>query len=231
MNKNVNDLLLLLLGLSTYVKKNSWIFRIRINPSKKKTVKKTNLESFRCPKCGHVITVDSKFKYDMYFICPGCGQKNIFNLSKVQLKTEYNVSYTKKNLLSQINFDGLIIGLILILIGFLFLFIPDAFIIKISLTLFIIGIIFLLFINEKKQDISIKITLGLIILIILLFLVTGTDLEIFLVLIFISVLIIKIVIDSYLPVALKLRMNLFISAFFIVFVILIIKRVIYVLYI
>jgi hypothetical protein len=78
----------------------------------------------------------------------------------------------------------------------------------------------------EKNNISVKITFGTVIFIILLSLATGTDLEIFLNLIFLGLLITKIVIDNYLPSSLKIRMNIIISAFFIIFIMLVIKRII-----
>ena len=72
-----------------------------------------------------------------------------------------------------------------------------------------------------------KITLVIIAWILILFLITSdADLEIFFVLIFIGILIIKILTDSFTTKQFKLRMNVFISVFLIIYIVMIAQRII-----
>lgn len=204
-------------------KKYKTIAKIK-NPLRKK--QKTKLESFRCPKCKYIIILEKKPTENKGISCPSCGQKNIFKTPLEQQEKKYEESHKTNNWLSQISFNAMIIGLILIFTSILILFIQNPFTTKLGLTLLIIGTIVPLFIIEKEKKISLKITFGTIIYIIILFSITAKDLEIFLILIFLGVLITKTVIDEYIPKSLKIRMNLFISVFFIIFIILIIKKII-----
>jgi len=203
-------------------KKNYSIFNRITKPLRKKH--DTNLESFRCPNCKHIVAVENKLTKKMFFHCPICGQKNIFKSQPKQLEKNYEKSH--KNWLSGINFNAAMIGIILTLTSIVILVNKNPFTTKLSLTLLIIGTMFPLFMIEKKQNISTMITLGTIIYIIILFSITGTDLEIFLILIFLGVLVTKAVIDEYIPKPLKIRMNLFIILFFIIFMIIVTKRII-----
>lgn len=187
---------------------------------------KQNLDSklYQCPRCKHIITIENIDIKNMEFVCPNCGQKNIFILPLEQSEKKYGESLYI-NWLFQLNTNATIIGLLIIFTSIFLLFQPNPFNIKLSITFLIIGIIFPMLLIEKN-NISVKITFGTVIFILLLSFATGTDLEIFLNLIFLGLFIMKIVIDNYLPSSLKMRMNILISAFFIIFVILVIKRII-----
>jgi hypothetical protein len=79
--------------------------------------------------------------------------------------------------------------------------------------------------------ISEKITLAIITWIFLALLITpDTDLDLFFVLIFIGVLIIRALTDVFIPKTLKLRMNLIISVFLIIFVAIIGNKIITILH-
>jgi len=206
-------------------KKINWIFNQNKESLEKQQTQNINLKTYRCPRCNHIITLDNKQIQNTALHCPLCGQQNILKLPREQPEKKYgesNINYW----FFQLNKNAVIIGLILIFFSIFPLFISNPFSIKLNLTLLTIGIIIPLFIIEKKRNISLKITFSIIIFIILLFFITGTDIEIFLILIFLGILLTKIMIDEYLPTDLKIRMNIFISAFFIIFIIIVIKRII-----
>ncbi|MCJ7570897.1 MAG: hypothetical protein MUO82_03340 [Candidatus Thermoplasmatota archaeon] len=187
----------------------------------------TNLTPYICPKCQYIIVLENKFIQDTVISCPNCEQKNVFKIPLEKPEKKYEKSNKLKSGLSQINFNVMIIGFILTLTSIaLLLFIQNPLTNKLSLTLLLIAAILQLNIIKKEQNISIKITFVTIIYIILLFLATGTDLEIFFILIFLGILITKALINEYLPDSLRIRMNLFLSIFFIIFVISITKRII-----
>jgi DNA-directed RNA polymerase subunit RPC12/RpoP len=207
-------------------KKIDWRFPIRKKSLKNKQTHDTNLESYRCPKCKHIIKIENKLIQNKVISCPNCGQKNIFKKPPEQQGKKYRKTHKNKGWLFQLVFNAMIIALIINLTSLPIVFQLNPYVTKMILTLIIIGIIVSLFMTEKKQNISLKITFGTIIYILLLFLATGTDLEIFLILIFLGLLIIRTIVDEYLPPLLKMRMNLFISAFFIIFIVIVIKRII-----
>lgn len=184
-----------------------------------------NTRYYVCPRCKNIITLENIDIKIMEFECPICEQTNIFQLEQLEKKhgESQKISWSSK-----FNITAFILGLFLISTGILFLFQPSPLNIKLSITSLIIGILLPMFLIEKNT-LSIKVTFGSIVLIIILFLTTGTDLEIFLILIFLGLFIMKIIIDDYIPASLTVRMNIIISAFFIIFVILVIKRIINVL--
>jgi hypothetical protein len=183
-----------------------------------------NPRYYECPRCNTIITLEDIDIKITEFDCPICEQKNIFPLPEEQSeKKDKEQPYI--NWLLQLNTKVVIIGLFLIFTSVVLLFQPNPFTIKLGITLLTTGIILPMFLIEKNTP-SIKVTLGSIMLIIILFLISGTDLELFFILIFLGLFIMKVIIDNYIPPVLKVRMNIVISAFFIIFVILIIKRII-----
>jgi hypothetical protein len=80
---------------------------------------------------------------------------------------------------------------------------------------------------QKQFDTSEKIAIACILTIIFLYLITGVNnLEIFLISIFLGLIIIKELTDELIPKHLKLRLKLFLIAFFAIFMIIVIKRII-----
>ena len=158
-----------------------------------------------------------------------------------KLKTKILGTYFSVN---QPNMGTKIIGTTLIIIGMVFL-IDSVFletigigflinsiylIIKIGVTLLIIGILIILIAKEKIISITIQetqITIVTIAWILSLFFITeNSDLEIFFILILIGMLLLKEGTDDLTTIYFKNRMNIFISVFFIVFVAFIGKKVI-----
>jgi len=203
-------------------KKINLIFHKSKESFEKQQKENINPRYFECPRCKSIIKLmDIDIKITV-FECPVCGQKNIFPLELLEIEREesHNISW-----LSKFNTTVCLLGLCLIITGIFFLFQPNPLNIKVSITFFIIGVICPMFLIEKN-NISVKLTFGSIVLIIILFLTTGTDLEIFFILIFLGLFIMKIIIDNYIPAVLNIRMDIIISAFFIIFIILVIKRII-----
>lgn len=80
---------------------------------------------------------------------------------------------------------------------------------------------------QKQFDTSEKIAIAIIITIIFLYLITGVNnLEIFLISIYIGLIIVKELTDELIPDHLKTRMTMFLIAFFAIFMIIVIKRII-----
>lgn len=179
---------------------------------------------YECPRCNLIVSVEDYDEKNTGFDCPVCGQKNIFPLPLEQLEKSrgkwYNINW-----LSNLYVNALLVGLFIIFVGAFFLLQPNPLNIKLSVTFLIIGLILPIFLIEKNA-LSTKVTVGSIILIIILFLVTEADLELFFILLFPSLFLVKIIIDNHVPTSLKLRMNIVVSALFIVFIAFLIKRII-----
>jgi len=206
-------------------KKNRLIFKKDSNPDEHPPSENSNLKSFKCPRCDHIIVLDENQRQQKVLRCPICGQDNMLKASLDSMEKKQAISYFD-SLLSQLDRNAVIIGTILLLFGLITLYIAPPVSYKINLTIIIIGVIISSFVVDKQQDISLKIVVGVILFILFLYLLTGTDVEMFLILIFIGVSIVKLLLDEYLPSVLKMRMNLFLTVFFIIFMILVIKRII-----
>lgn len=130
-----------------------------------------------------------------------------------------------------------LLGVILLSTGIFFLYLPSLFDIKISATLILTGLVIILFINRthtqdsenETQLTTIHSTLfTYIILLILITYVITIDLEfdIFIILFFIEIMILKELLNKNLSLFLQKRLNIFISILFVLFMILIVKRII-----
>ena len=121
---------------------------------------------------------------------------------------------------------------------------PNGLNIKIGLGLISIGLIFIVIIYEKKPEkldnsnktlnskkikllLSEKITLVLTVWIIILFFITGEgNIEIFFTLIFLGLLVVDILLADLFTKPLRFRMNLFISVFLIIYIVIISQKII-----
>lgn len=123
-----------------------------------------------------------------------------------------------------------IIGIILITIGISFLFNPDLLNIKIGLTLIVIAIFMIFMITGESKTKGIKgtqITIGIIAWTLLIFFIPGyVDMEMFFILIFIGLLVIKEFTDEFISLRLKNRINILISLFLIVFIVIMGQKII-----
>jgi hypothetical protein len=188
--------------------------------------KDAKMNSYKCPRCNSIININNNdVLSNSVLLCPVCEQPNVLKLPLESSKKKQSI-FNVKILLSDLDKNAIIVGLILLFVSVISLLTSSPHHNKTTITLVILGVIIGSFVVEKKQDISLKITAGIILLILLLYLITGTEVEMFLILIFISVSIIKIILNEYLPITLKMRMNLFLSAFFVIFMYLVIKRII-----
>lgn len=78
---------------------------------------------------------------------------------------------------------------------------------------------------KNQFDISEKIAITFILWIIFIYLLTGVnDIDIFLIFLFLGILLIKVLFDNLFPVQLRQKINIFIIAFLLIFIIIVIKR-------
>ena len=131
------------------------------------------------------------------------------------------------------SYQSNILGIILIIIGIIFLYNPTPHHLKIGGASILIGIFMIFIITGKttaKGITDIQITLIITAWILVMFYITGitgkANLEMFFILIFIGFLIVKELTYEFTAVHVKNRMNVFISMFIIVFIVIITKKII-----
>jgi hypothetical protein len=183
------------------------------------------MKSFKCPSCNSIVQFNDNIIPNTVLQCPVCGQYSILK-SPLGLSEKKQSESDRNPLFSKLDNNAVILGLILIFFSIVSILVSSSITFKIDITLILLGLIILLFVFEKPQNFSFKLTLCFIFFIIFLFFITGTNVELFLILIFPGVAIMKILLDKYLPESLKLRMNIALSTFFIIFMIIVIKRII-----
>ena len=159
--------------------------------------------------------------------CPNCGKEGTIIL-KVEIKGITDILKTHF-LRIQLHTPSNIIGIILVIVGIVFLFNPTYLNLKISFTMIFIGCFLVAMVSEKnipkrisisqiKRNIdsikkgrlliSEKIILAIVIWTLFLFFITSdTEIEIFLILILIGILVIKEFTDKFITSHLKKRMN------------------------
>ena len=140
-------------------------------------------------------------------------------------QSKETTSRNKKN-----QFYGKIIGIILIILGIIFLYNTFSFHFKLSATLLFIGFVIILMINEKKTDKAIN-NIQLILIIILLTLVVwlvtiDADFDIFFILIVISIIALKELLHKFLSPYLQKRMIILFCVLLIPLVIIFLQRII-----
>ncbi|RLC74944.1 MAG: hypothetical protein DRI61_15740 [Chloroflexi bacterium] len=229
--------------------------------------------SFSCPYCQYIITLNNTPEYSFIIICPNCEKEAVYEYIKKKdttavksLNKIYNnknitiidadkkqakLKKTKKNRLEwmkQPNLRARFIGLLLMISGgIMYLFSPEPILIKLGLSLVLIGIISFILVSEKRFTVidantqetnnfsvqqlnllfSEKLALFLSIFIFIIFLITdAASIELFFILIYLGLLIIKELADEMTPSHVKRRMNIFIIGFFILFTVIIAKRII-----
>ena len=130
------------------------------------------------------------------------------------------------------SYQSRIIGIILLIVGIIFLYNPTLLNIKIGATSILIGLfmIFLMTGETTTKGISdAQITLGIAAWILLMFFITGlgeANLQIFFISIFIGLLMIAEISDNFTAIHLKKRLSIFISVFLIAFIVIIITKII-----
>lgn len=135
-----------------------------------------------------------------------------------------------KSVVKNLDIGTKLIGLILLIIGVVFLFNSIDLYVKIGVTLIIIGIFMIFLIKETRKTKGINgsyITLALSIWILLIFFVTGSGrLETFFILIILGVLMTKELTDEFTAAYLKNRLNILILVFLILFIVIMGERII-----
>jgi transcription initiation factor IIE alpha subunit len=233
--------------------------------------KENKPSSYACPFCDNIISLNDSPEYSFIITCPHCNNKAQYEhedeeyttpfkplkkfvddsasnqLKKNQeLAVEDNSAKNHTRWLQQPTFRARMIGVSLLLMGGMLYFYSDnSILINLGISLFLIGIISLLLISEKKFIIinssrqtkdnlipssnllfSEKMTLALSLLVFIIFFVTNTvTIEMFFILIYLGILIIKELTDELTPVHIKKRLNLLITGFFLIFIIFIANHV------
>jgi DNA-directed RNA polymerase subunit RPC12/RpoP len=229
-------------------------------------------QTFKCPRCKEIMTIDKYPEKRIIIECPHCHQKasivprnkqkneliygaispiensidlNLFEKEEQQKRKVFKQTFL--NSLKQPYLRARLFGLILVIIGSVFYLFPmSSLITKIGVSFILMGIISFMFITEEKillinnslkkekkhrmQNINLlfseKLVLVLNILILFIFLITDTSsLELFFILIYLGLIIIKELTKDFTPIYLERKLNMFVIGFFIIFIIIIIKRV------
>ncbi len=222
-------------------KKKHLRLRISLHPQKEKTDKQ-NTETYQCPYCNCIITLEKIHLIMNTITCPQCGNHGILsNIADSDTDGETSIRDSLElpsHFIAHPNKRAKMIGLILIISGLFPLINPIISNIKISITLVFIGTIMLLLISEKRMSdigslvkrhrlfISEKVTLLIIVSTLILFLFTNPqDIELFLILLYLCLLIIKELIDEFMPIQLKKRLNIVVTGFFFIFIFIISERI------
>ena len=182
-------------------------------------------KEFKCPRCDKKNIWEGKQGQKIVVECPNCGKKGII------IFREKDNSF-KKLRSRKTKIIEKIVGVLLILIGIIFLFNPIPSNMKIGVTSILIGIFVISMILERSVSDSVgnvQVTIFLIAWIIIVFFITDvSDLEIFFILIFIGMLIAKEAAKEFTTVHFKNRMDIFIYVFFIIFIAIMLKKIIYI---
>ena len=207
-----------------------------------------------CPHCHQKASIAPRNKQKNELIYETIGSiesaidLDLFKKEEQQRQQIHKVfKQTFLNSLKQPYLRGRLFGLFLVVIGSIFyLSSTSSLITKIGVSFILMGIISFMFITEEKilpinnsskkekkhriQHINLlfseKLTLVLSIFILFIFLITDTSsLELFFILIYLGLLIIKELTKDFTPTYLERKLNVFVIGFFIIFIIIIIKRV------
>lgn len=128
--------------------------KIEINNSKNKQ----NRIYLRCSKCKHIITLEKEIEEDTILDCPICGAdgiiRSIKTVGKKTLQSNKFIQYEKifeieKRLYKPI-LQMKLVGIVLIIIGMIFLGISTPFNIKFGFTIILIGIVILGLLTDRK---------------------------------------------------------------------------------
>ena len=225
----------------------------------------------KCPKCKEFIDFYLAPGEKISITCPECKTKGYYKYPETEEKVDTHRTPIIKEKTKKISVKNLeiekkdtkiqrkgysvkhpsirskIVGIPLIIIGLVFLIDPNAFNLRISFTLILIGYFMVFIINEKdklekksksenkfiinyfkknKLLVSEKITIIIAIWIILLFfIIEEAALDTFFVLIFIGILVIKELTDEFISKYQKKTINILIFIFLIIYIITITQRI------
>lgn len=207
--------------------------------------RKKEVKYFKCSGCHIIITCEGELGQKIIVECPCCGKNGVVFTKEKKGKTEKLKTHFS---MKQPHTHSNIIGIILVIVGIVFLFNPTYLNLKISFTMIFIGCFLVAMISKKnipkrisdsqiRRNIdsikkprllmSEKITLIIVIWTLFLFFITsGTNIEIFFVLILIGMLVVKEFMDTFLSSPLKKRMNIFIVVFLLLFLVIFVQKII-----
>ncbi len=131
--------------------------RFTTNPNHKKqpntqkiTEKKHVIDTFQCPYCEQIITIQHNIKGKYTITCPTCGHKGIIINDNNHNQQKTLTELPAPSWFHQPYLRSKIVGLLIIAIGFILLINPTSDTLKISITLFFIGGLLFSLISEKK---------------------------------------------------------------------------------
>ena len=128
-----------------------------------------------------------------------------------------------------------ILGMIFLIIAIFFLYVRSLLNLQTCSMFILISLAIILFTKEKKTDnkfdeiklSNIQITLVIVLLILVTFIITnGIDFDIFIILILIELIILEEFFKKYLNPNLQMRLNIFVYIMFVLFMIIIVKKII-----
>lgn len=114
------------------------------------TTKKHVVDTFQCPYCEQIITIQHNIKGKYTITCPTCGHKGVIINDNNQDQQKTLTELPAPSWFHQPYLRSKIIGLLFIAIGFILLINPTSDTFKISITLFFIGGLLFTLISEKK---------------------------------------------------------------------------------
>ena len=112
--------------------------------------KKHVVDTFQCPYCEQIITIQHNIKGKYTITCPTCGHKGIIINEHNQKQQKTETDLPTPSWFHQPFLRSKIVGLLLIALGFILLINPTQDMLKISITLFFIGGLLFTLISEKK---------------------------------------------------------------------------------
>ncbi|VVB59240.1 Uncharacterised protein [uncultured archaeon] len=174
-----------------------------------------------CPSCTTQLSYKKSHDNDILLSCPVCGQVVLFKGKKSLINQPSEKSLFKKILL-----DKRILGLILIIVGLIFFNFSNPMIIRIGITIIVIGILITLLKTKESSTIiswDKHIFLLLIGWILIMFVLTSnSDVTLFIILIIIGILVIRELATQFITIDFKKRLNIIIIIFLIIYILIII---------
>ena len=128
-----------------------------------------------------------------------------------------------------LSYKSKLIGLVITTIGLASFFQPFQISIKISATIVLIGIFMVFLIMEKSTIISIDVKITVFIIswiLLMLYFTRGLNIDTFFILIVLGILIIKELMDEFITIHLRKRLNLLISLFLVIYIVYIGEKII-----
>ncbi len=195
---------------------------------------------YQCPRCEFFISLPTIGNEVQILTCPKCGFRGII---PKEYKKDTSKKFGQENLfkksywLLQPLLRAKLIGFFVLVGGFFCLLNPTEVNIKISIALFFVGFLFFLIISERNAYVCSKIfknkllmsemiTLLIIIITIIVFFITDPkDYEQFLIILYLGLLIMRELVDKFLPIHVKQRLNIAVIILLVISIIIVTKRI------